>query len=98
MFKLVDTILPETKEMRKVLCETMMEMAKEDPSVVYFDCDVMNSIGMVPFAKEYPDRAVNCGIQEANMVGAAAGASATAVSPISHRFCPSAARRGRVQE
>ena len=37
MFKLVDTILPETKEMRKILCETMMEMAKEDPSVVYFD-------------------------------------------------------------
>ena len=68
MFKLVDTILPETKEMRKVLCETMMEMAKEDPSVVYFDCDVMNSIGMVPFAKEYPDRAVNCGIQEAKAI------------------------------
>lgn len=93
MFKLVDTILPETKEMRKVLCETMMEMAKEDPSVVYFDCDVMNSIGMVPFAKEYPDRAVNCGIQEANMVVAAAGASATGLKPFTHTFGPFAARR-----
>lgn len=93
MFKLVDTILPETKEMRKVFCETMMEMAKEDPSVVYFDCDVMNSIGMVPFAKEYPDRAVNCGIQEANMVVAAAGASATGLKPFTHTFGPFAARR-----
>ena len=93
MFKLVDTILPETKEMRKILCETMMEMAKEDPSVVYFDCDVMNSIGMVPFAKEYPDRAVNCGIQEANMVAAAAGASATGLKPFTHTFGPFAARR-----
>ncbi len=93
MFKLVDTILPETKEMRKVLCETMMEMAKEDPSVVYFDCDVMNSIGMVPFAKEYPGRAVNCGIQEANMVAAAAGASATGLKPFTHTFGPFAARR-----
>ena len=93
MFKLVDTILPETKEMRKVLCETMMEMAKEDPSVVYFDCDVMNSIGMVPFAKEYPDRAVNCGIQEANMVVAAAGAAATGLKPFTHTFGPFAARR-----
>lgn len=93
MFKLVDTILPETKEMRKVLCETMMEMAKEDLSVVYFDCDVMNSIGMVPFAKEYPDRAVNCGIQEANMVAAAAGASATGLKPFTHTFGPFAARR-----
>lgn len=54
MFKLVDTILPETKEMRKVLCETMMEMAKEDLSVVYFDCDVMNSIGMVPLQRNTP--------------------------------------------
>ena len=93
MFKLVDTILPETKEMRKILCETMMEMAKEDPSVVYFDCYVMNSIGMVPFAKEYPDRAVNCGIQEANMVAAAAGASATGLKPFTHTFGPFAARR-----
>ena len=93
MFKLVDTILPETKEMRKVLCETMMEMAKEDPSVVYFDCDVMNSIGLVPFAKEYPGRAVNCGIQEANMVAAAAGASATGLKPFTHTFGPFAARR-----
>ena len=85
--------MPETKEMRKVLCETMMEMAKEDPSVVYFDCDVMNSIGMVPFAKEYPGRAVNCGIQEANMVAAAAGASATGLKPFTHTFGPFAARR-----
>ena len=75
------------------MCETMMEMAKEDPSVVYFDCDVMNSIGMVPFAKEYPGRAVNCGIQEANMVAAAAGASATGLKPFTHTFGPFAARR-----
>ena len=53
----------------------------------------MNSIGMVPFAKEYPDRAVNCGIQEANMVAAAAGASATGLKPFTHTFGPFAARR-----
>ena len=63
----------EAVEMRKVFAETMIEMAREDPRVVYLECDLMNSIGMVPFSKEFPERTINCGIQEANMIGVASG-------------------------
>ena len=69
------------------------ELAAQDDSVVYFDCDVINSIGMTDFSKKYSDRCVDCGIQEANMIGAAAGASAIGLKPFTHTFGPFAARR-----
>ena len=68
-------------------------MAAKDDAVVYFDCDVINSIGMVGFGEKYPDRCIDCGIQEANMIGVAAGASAVGLKPFTHTFGPFAARR-----
>lgn len=41
----------------------------------------MNSIGMSKYWKEHPDKTINCGIQEANMIGVAAGMSATGLIP-----------------
>ena len=76
MYKDVNETRPEAAEMRAAFASTMDELAAQDNSVVYFDCDVINSIGMTGFSKKYPDRCVDCGIQEANMIGAAAGASA----------------------
>ena len=55
----------------------MDDLASEDERVVYLDADIINSIKMVEFSKKYPERTVNCGIQEANMIGVAAGMSAT---------------------
>lgn len=93
----VKKIEPESVEMRKVFAETMLEMARKDPRVVYLDCDLMNSIGMVPFAKEFPERTVNCGIQEANMMGVASGLSATGMIPFAHTFGVFASRRAADQ-
>ncbi len=83
----------EAKAMRDVFCETMLEIAKEDERIVYMDADLMNSIGMRPFAKEYPERTINCGIQEANMVGVAAGLSVAGKVPFLHTFGVFASRR-----
>lgn len=93
MYKVVKEIRPEAAEMRAAFASTMDELAAQDNAVVYFDCDVINSIGMTGFSKKYPDRCVDCGIQEANMIGAAAGASAVGLKPFTHTFGPFAARR-----
>ncbi len=93
MYKVVKEVRPEEVEMRKTFADTMAEMAAKDDAVVYFDCDVINSIGMVGFGEKYPDRCVDCGIQEANMIGVAAGASAVGLKPFTHTFGPFAARR-----
>lgn len=93
MYRVVKDIRPEEEEMRTAFAATMDELAAQDDSVVYFDCDVINSIGMTGFSKKYPDRCVDCGIQEANMIGVAAGASAVGLKPFTHTFGPFAARR-----
>ena len=93
MFKVNQTVHEEVKEMRAVFAETMEKFAQEDDRVVYLDCDLMNSIGMVGFSKNHPDKTINCGIQEANMIGVASGMSATGLIPFVHTFGTFASRR-----
>ena len=91
--KIAKNITTEEKEMRAVFAEVMDEMAAKDDRVIYFDADLMNSIGMTGFSKKYPERTINCGIQEANMIGTAAGISATGFIPFVHTFGCFATRR-----
>ena len=83
----------ESQEMRKVYCDTMIALAKEDPRIVDVEADLTGAHGMKPFKAAYPDRSFNVGIAEANMVGVAAGLSACG-SPsciLSPRSLPAAA-------
>jgi transketolase len=89
----MDEIKPEKKEMRAVFADVMEELAAADSRVIYLDCDLMNSVSMAQFAKKYPGQSVNCGIQEANMIGVAAGMSATGLIPFAHSFGTFASRR-----
>ncbi len=79
--------------MRDAYCQTLIELASQDERIVAVDADVMNSMGTVPFQQEFPDRSFNCGIQEANMIGVAAGLSATGKIPFAHTFGVFATRR-----
>lgn len=83
----------EPKEMRAVYCETLLELAAENKDIVVLDADLMSSMGVARFAKEYPERTFNVGVQEANMIGIAAGLSATGKIPFAHSFGPFATRR-----
>ena len=83
----------DPRQCKAVLGETIPAMAAEDPDVIYLDADLMNCIGTAKWAAENPDRAVNCGIAEANMVGVAAGLAAAGFKPIVHTFGPFASRR-----
>jgi transketolase len=79
--------------MRDAYCQALMELAEKDERIVTLDCDLMNSIGTIPFQKKFPERTINCGIQEANMIGVAAGLSATGKVPYAHTFGIFATRR-----
>ena len=83
----------EAVEMRAALCETLMQLAETREDIVYLDADLFGSSGMKKFAKAYPDRAFDVGIAEANMIGVAAGMSATGKTPFVHSFGPFATRR-----
>lgn len=84
---------PGAREMRAVFCEVLMQMAEEDPRVCLLDADLMNAAGTKPFREAFPDRTFDCGVQEANMIGVAAGLSATGMIPFAHTFSTFASRR-----
>ena len=81
------------KELRKEFCDTLIAMAEEDNRVVVLDADLMNAAGTKPFRAAFPDRTFDCGVQEANMIGVAAGLSSRGFIPFTHTFGPFAARR-----
>ena len=79
--------------MRDVYGKTLLNMACRDERVVVLDADLMASMGTIPFREKYPERTFDCGIQEANMVGIAAGLSAAGMVPFAHTFGAFASRR-----
>lgn len=81
------------KELRKDFCDTLLDMAGKDDKVVVLDADLMNAAGTKPFQAAYPERTFDCGVQEANMIGVAAGLSSRGFIPFTHTFGPFAARR-----
>lgn len=93
MYKVCEKIETEAVEMRSVFAQVMEEMQARDSRLIYMDADLMNSIGMAKYWKEHPDKTINCGIQEANMIGVAAGMSATGLIPFVHTFGTFASRR-----
>ncbi len=63
----------QTFDCRVAFAETLAELARVDPRVVAVCNDSVGSSNLNAFQKEFPDRLVNVGIAEQNMVGVAAG-------------------------
>ena len=93
MFTINERIEKSARLMRDVYCEKLIEMALEDEDIVVLDADLVSSSGMKPFFNRFPDRAIQCGIAEANMIGIAAGLSAMGKIPFAHTFGCFATRR-----
>jgi transketolase len=64
-----------------VLADTLIELAEQGHPVVACTADLQYSNGLIGFAKRYPDRLIQFGISEQNMVSAAAGLAATGLIP-----------------
>lgn len=65
---------------------TLAALAKEDKRIVVLDADVAKSTGVLPVMKEVPERFVNCGIAEQNMVCMGAGLATCGMIPFVTTF------------
>ena len=77
---------PDSRLYKEVLGKTIGELLETDEKVVYLDADLMSCIGTAKLPKKY-DRAINCGIAEANMMSVAAGLAASGLTPFASRRC-----------
>ncbi len=68
-----DIVALNEKETRGGFGEGIHELAKENSEVVVLTADLAGSFKLGPFIKEFPDRFIEVGIAEANMISMAAG-------------------------
>ena len=61
------------KETRAGFGDGILEIGQENDQVVVLTADLAGSLKLGPFIKAFPNRFVQCGIAEANMIGIAAG-------------------------
>ncbi|MEK4978645.1 transketolase family protein [Bacillus sp. FSL K6-6540] len=66
---------------RQVICDTLLELAQEDGSIMVLASDSRGSAAMAPFASAYPDQFVEVGIAEQNIVGISAGLAHSGKKP-----------------
>lgn len=74
------------KDTRSGFGEGLLKAGQKNPNVVAMTADLLGSLKMNQFVAEFPERFVQCGIAEANMVGAAAGLSLTGKIPFIGSF------------
>ena len=82
----MDFTVQNYKDTRSGFGEGLLEAAKRNPKVVGLCADLIGSLKMDAFAKEFPERFFQIGIAEANMIGIAAGLSIGGFVPFTGTF------------
>lgn len=76
----------EEKDTRSGFGAGLLELGKKNPNVVALTSDLTGSLKMNDFEKEFPDRFIQVGIAEANMMGVAAGLAVGGKIPFTGTF------------
>jgi transketolase len=76
----------DKKDTRSGFGAGLLELGKTNPNVVALCADLTGSLKMDAFAKEFPDRFIQVGIAEANMMGMAAGLTIGGKIPFTGTF------------
>lgn len=66
---------------RAVICECLLEEAKQDQDICVVVSDSRGSASLTPFTKAYPDRTIEVGIAEQDLVGISAGLASAGKKP-----------------
>ena len=74
------------KDTRSGFGDGMFELGQKNPNVVALTADLAGSLKLNAFIKAFPDRFIQCGIAEANMMGIAAGLTIGGKIPFTTTF------------
>ncbi len=75
-----------TRATRDGFGQGLLELGRQNPKVVALTADLMESLQMQHFNKEFPERFIQVGIAEANMMGIAAGLATAGKIPFTGTF------------
>ena len=77
--------------------KTLAELGAENPNIVVLDADLAGSTKTAVFGKVFPERHINCGIAEGNMMSVAAGLAASGKTVFASSFAMFASGRAYEQ-
>jgi len=64
----------------------LVAAAEKDARIVVLDADLVLDTGLIPFSERFPERFVECGIAEQDMVSQAGGMALQGLVPVVHSF------------
>jgi transketolase len=73
--------MSRAQDCRSAFAETLADLANEDPRIVAVVNDSVSSSGLSSFQRRFPDRLINVGIAEQDMIGIAAGLASSGKIP-----------------
>jgi transketolase len=76
----------ESKDTRSGFGDAMTELGESHPNVIALCADLVGSLKIAPFIKNHPERFIQVGIAEANMMGIAAGLTIGGKIPFASTF------------
>jgi transketolase len=71
---------------RETYGKTLVELGRQNKDIVVLDADLSPSTMTSFFAREFPERFFNCGLEEQNMIGIAAGLSVSGKTVFASTF------------
>ena len=71
---------------REAYGKTLVELGKENKGIIVLDADLSPSTMTHFFAREFPERFFDCGLEEQNMIGIAAGLAASGKTVFASTF------------
>ena len=87
----------QKKATREAYGEALAEFGAQYPDLIVLDADLANATKTNSFQKVFPDRHIDCGIAECNMMGIAAGLSTVGKIPFASTFAMFASGRAYEQ-
>jgi len=85
--------MSQRKAPRDVLGKTLIELAEKDPNIVVLDADFSPASKITAFKERFPQRFIQVGIAEQNMMGIAAGLSTLGFNCFASTLCVFCSRR-----
>ena len=79
-------VAQNTQRMVPAYTEALIGAANADERIVALDGDLILDTGLIPFRERFPDRFLECGIAEMDMVSQAGGMALQGLLPLVHSF------------
>jgi len=77
---------PTAQRLVRAYGQALVEQAARNQRLVVLDADLMLDCGLIPFRERFPDRFIECGIAEQDMVSTAGGLALAGMLPVVHSF------------